>query len=884
MTLLISVADSVADSVVDSVAAVSAAMTVWATEEMTEEMCGRMISSCSFLRTWHVSRSGVGMRKKDQQTQKSKEENDEKAATQQNMSAHLSVPEQEMYWLIQSKRETILRFISNQTTETIQNILLRTVQVTTSDSSSYQEWSISSSSTGIDQNSIKNRLQQVTTYVDGSNTFYIDVQNSRLSYQHSSFSPVPEEITRTWDFKSYFKNNVPHCAALVKSNYLESVHVVKGNLLIESWDALPQGSDLDIRGCPSDIKPDKQNKKKKKKEFQWETNHPYRDANDMKKRQVRIKGAWALMITFDSKTKTEEKYDYLTLYLPNGETIQLTGEKDFKRMITVPGDRFSFAFHSDGSGNEWGIKMIVKQKNEPINPNSMVYYGGNAYGGPGRCWKYGEIAPSDCSWIESIMNPVVHANLTVPPKRGRGHVKWMEFTIKKNGQDVKVPASDTCFLLPTAAVGASTTVSMLMLLPKLDVWKIVTCNKLYHFVEVYNLDVFGRRGYPKLCYSSDSRLSFSSLPSAGASNTAVLFPPSPITRFAVGNMLVGITGGKDVVITDQNEGTHGPKMLLPARVTNSLIPGALSQSFQFWEYQETGNWVGLKKTLTRQTEKGTVVPYIDSFYDYAVEVKFISGGVTTGVVRKDVDPVTLQESGRRLINLSTSTHTASMEVVRLLTQIESLSHILAWSRPAEKYEDAFEEQYLVPELIDCPRLRARFKVAMVEGTVRLYLVDSGGKYILSDQINSGVNPQLLAGIPSHLILGRSSGNIYVMTPNCPLARPKVAFCPFTTSTTTDLSNHVWHYSCNSRYFLYEVHPSDTFVLFKSIGATLYWAFLKLMHREYIDAFQAIVSCGTDMRLTWSEFTMLSYFKACEDDHHPNAHACLLKLRLVLQYR
>ena len=57
-----------------------------------------------------------------------------------------------------------------------------------------------------------------------------------------------------------------------------------------------------------------------------------------------------------------------------------------------------------------------------------------------------------------------------------------------------------------------------------------------------------------------------------------------------------------------------------------------------------------------------------------------------------------------------------------------------------------------------------------------------------------------------------------------------------------------------------------------------------MHREYIDAFQAIVSCGTDMRLTWSEFTMLSYFKACEDDHHPNAHACLLKLRLVLQYR
>ena len=93
----------------------------------------------------------------------------------------------------------------------------------------------------------------------------------------------------------------------------------------------------------------------------------------------------------------------------------------------------------------------------------------------------------------------------------------------------------------------------------------------------------------------------------------------------------------------------------------------------------------------------------------------------------------------------------------------------------------------------------------------------------------------------------------------------------------------WQYSCHARYFLYEVHPCDQFVTFNSIGATLYWAFLKLLHREYIDAYTTIVSCGTDMRLSWTEHTLLKYFRNCDDDHHPNAHACRLKLRLVLKH-
>ena len=317
------------------------------------------------------------------------------------------------------------------------------------------------------------------------------------------------------------------------------------------------------------------------------------------------------------------------------------------------------------------------------------------------------------------------------------------------------------------------------------------------------------------------------------------------------------------------------------------IFSALSISFDMYELKNSGDWVGKQRKLTRRTEKGETVPYVDAYYDYAIEVRHLRKTTTcasTAIVRRDIDPVTLDESGRRLINLKTSNHPVSREIVRLLTQIESLSHILAWSDSCEVYEDAFASNALVPSLIDCPRLRVKFSISYDPSSeaICLYVVDSGGKYVMTNQ-DEGVNPQLLAGIPARLLLGRSSGNIYIMVPNCPMYRQKIAFCPFTTSTQMHMDDYVWQDACNARYYLYEVHPSDTFVTFTSIGSTLYWAFLKLLHREYTDAYTAIVSCGTDMKMRWSEYIMLTYFKRCEGDYHPDCHACLLKLRLALQH-
>ena len=79
----------------------------------------------------------------------------------------------------------------------------------------------------------------------------------------------------------------------------------------------------------------------------------------------------------------------------------------------------------------------------------------------------------------------------------------------------------------------------------------------------------------------------------------------------------------------------------------------------------------------------------------------------------------------------------------------------------------------------------------------------------------------------------------------------------------------------------QVHASNEFVIYSSVGATLYWAFAKLLAREYEQAYAAIGSCGTDMRLRHDEAFMVRLFQCTTDDKHPDAHACRVKLRLVL---
>lgn len=169
----------------------------------------------------------------------------------------------------------------------------------------------------------------------------------------------------------------------------------------------------------------------------------------------------------------------------------------------------------------------------------------------------------------------------------------------------------------------------------------------------------------------------------------------------------------------------------------------------------------------------------------------------------------------------------------------------------------------------------------IDDELRLFSLDRSGFFVLEDQ--SLLPARLSLGLSNSLLLSDSVGTLAFMVSNCPLLRPTIKYCPFSIKTYPQPCSWLWQQRCEMRTFVYEVHSSNELVLFPSLGSTLYWAYSKLLHREYAAAFLALTSCCTDMELDSAESAFLAMFANTLDDHSPDAHACRLKLRLSLVY-
>jgi len=99
-----------------------------------------------------------------------------------------------------------------------------------------------------------------------------------------------------------------------------------------------------------------------------ETLHPYQD-NMCTYAMVHHRGAKELKITFDNHTASESNYDKLRIYLLPGEEKEV-GEYSGNRScyptnpILIPSDFVFFAFTSDGSNTDWGVRAYVSSQNK----------------------------------------------------------------------------------------------------------------------------------------------------------------------------------------------------------------------------------------------------------------------------------------------------------------------------------------------------------------------------------------------------------------------------------------------------------------------------------------------------------------------------------------
>eukprot|EP00603_Paraphysomonas_imperforata_P014039 CAMPEP_0114478766 /NCGR_PEP_ID=MMETSP0104-20121206/16170_1 /TAXON_ID=37642 ORGANISM="Paraphysomonas imperforata, Strain PA2" /NCGR_SAMPLE_ID=MMETSP0104 /ASSEMBLY_ACC=CAM_ASM_000202 /LENGTH=200 /DNA_ID=CAMNT_0001653999 /DNA_START=121 /DNA_END=721 /DNA_ORIENTATION=+ len=133
--------------------------------------------------------------------------------------------------------------------------------------------------------------------------------------------------------------------------------------------------------------------------------------------------------------------------------------------------------------------------------------------------------------------------------------------------------------------------------------------------------------------------------------------------------------------------------------------------------------------------------------------------------------------------------------------------------------------------------------------------------------------EMLAGIPHSLLLSNVRGETKVLVPVIPPYRPRITNAPFSTFIVLNRKE----IPLSERFFLYPVHVSLSFLLTKGLNSAVYLMLLRFLHRDYSTVFRLADSIATDTVLILKIF---KGFARTNDDWHPDAHACRLKISLV----
>ena len=226
-------------------------------------------------------------------------------------------------------------------------------------------------------------------------------------------------------------------------------------------------------------------------------------------------------------------------------------------------------------------------------------------------------------------------------------------------------------------------------------------------------------------------------------------------------------------------------------------------------------------------------------------------------------------------------------LTRLLLRLDCLSNILAWTKSDPTVTPA---QGISIDLIELPRLQLTFEKAVSsKGEVRYMCMEQSGMFLAGydESLRFG---SLLEGLPRAVLLANADHEYFVLMPA--IAKPTLvrgakttvpATAVVTYTTLMAMNNSRWLANCgdgDSAYFIYPVHSSCCFLSSRSIASSLYLLVMRLMSRNYRDAYRLIESCACDRLLTAQERQIFDVIGTIKDNYHPDAHACRLKLFFV----
>jgi hypothetical protein len=220
--------------------------------------------------------------------------------------------------------------------------------------------------------------------------------------------------------------------------------------------------------------------------------------------------------------------------------------------------------------------------------------------------------------------------------------------------------------------------------------------------------------------------------------------------------------------------------------------------------------------------------------------------------------------------------TAAGQLAALLSRLDDLAYVLAWS----KMPPDTDGRLVSVDFIELPRLQLSFyAVRGADGVTRLHSSDLIGTFI-SDR-RGGRLESVLSGLPHGVLLESMDGELALIVP---ASLPYRVKCSGRSCFSTELffmpRRELELKHLDVRYYTYPIHLSHCFMSTPSFSSTIYLLLLRLCNRQYDEVFRLADSCITDTKLTEEEAQIIKQLERCNDDLHPDAHACRIRMAWV----
>lgn len=524
-----------------------------------------------------------------------------------------------------------------------------------------------------------------------------------------------------------------------------------------------------------------------------------------------------------------------------------------------------------------------------------------------------DLAPSE-EWIQKLVEPIRRAFFTRSFWQPPIFILLPEHTLSTD--------QNTCIL---AAVCSKSGKKL----------KEIVALRDHNTVHVYDIFSVGRRWYRKLVYSTNAHFALRELEMSTSDRRS---PWLPWQRHAGGEFEADESEEASVGPVILRHPTHpdnrskSMETFLPKRILEGLIPDAILERYDFWQdpddnirgYPTTKDatdliWIHWKdagyepiggekhicfqifrfaraesapkvsELAVLKSQKMTIVDELDEELErmrttstdtFEAEQQNVEEGMfrqSTTVYKPNVQSATIEDYNLLLVNILYAREgTPLHSLACVLSRVELLSHVLCWTTQVDYDPSAGGPVTL--DLISLPRLKLSFSAKLdTDGNLQLFSMDHAHLFVSNlrpNRIHS-----LIQGIPHSLILSDVNHNVSILVPALHVVRPKIQTASFSTELVVNRSNKSWYTKLDTKYYLYPVHVSLSFLFTPTLASALYLLSLRFLHCEYESVFQLANSIGTDIEFTPEEeqnFNLLNF-----PDARPEAAACLSKVGLLV---